>query len=38
MEEKISCDSVEICTIKSDSKQVEYKSKEFIENALRQLN
>jgi len=38
MEEKITTDNVEVCTIRADTKRVEYKSKEFIEGMLAQLS
>ena len=37
MEEKISADNVEVCVIRTDTKKVEYKSREFIENMLTTL-
>lgn len=37
MEEKISTDNVEVCVIRTDTKKVEYKSTEFIQNMLNQL-
>jgi len=30
MEEKMSVDNVEVCTIRADTKTLEYKSKEYI--------
>ena len=38
MEEKISTDNVEVCTIRADTKRVEYKSTEFIQGILAQLS
>ena len=38
MEEKISRDTVEVCIIRADTKQLEYKSKDFIESVLKSLD
>lgn len=38
MEEKISTDNVEMCTIRADTKQLEYKSVEFINGILTTLS
>jgi hypothetical protein len=38
MEETISVDNVEVCVIRSDTKVLEYKSREFIEAMLPQLS
>ena len=38
MEEKITTDNVEMCTIRADTKQLEYKSVEYINGMLATLN
>lgn len=38
MEEKISTDNVEMCTIRADTKQLEYKSVEYINGILATLS
>ena len=38
MEEKITTDNVEMCTIIADTKQLEYKSVEYINGMLATLN
>lgn len=38
MEEKISTDNLEVCIIRTSTKKLEYRSPEFIQNMLNQLN
>ena len=38
MEEKITTDNVEMCVIRADTKQLEYKSSAFIEGILSTLS
>ena len=38
MEEKITTDNVEMCVIRADTKQLEYRSSEFIEGILSTLS
>lgn len=38
MEEKISSDNVEVCTIRTDSKRLAYKDKAWVTDMLAQLS